>query len=241
VQVAVLFLRRIEQPTGSVMASKSFCDPTNDDLEQKVKNDDATAVPRAPNEKKKSVLHNLPSGEGKDIVTSRPRSKYSQIVPERFILWYSLRFLTAQDLAMVSRTCTEMRILCEKVSKQRCLEQNFNQQYSWTKLLRACEMVGSSQIKGPRVPVPVLCSTRVVVVEGAGVAGVNGEYFNSTMGVNGRVFSRRVDGNVYILRKLYSGNQLFWYLSRNSTQVIIVIIHIHFCDSQINLLADVYD
>mmetsp|Transcript_31162 Transcript_31162/g.43352 ORF Transcript_31162/g.43352 Transcript_31162/m.43352 type:complete len:238 (-) Transcript_31162:175-888(-) len=199
------------------MASKSHSVPTHDNPEQKAKNDNV--APQDPNEKKKSVLYNLPSGEGKEIGKTKATSKYSFISSERFILWYSLRFLTAQDLAMVSCTCKEMRILCEKVSRKRCLEQSFNQQYSWTKLLRACEMVGSSRIKGPRVPVPVLCSTRVVLVEGAGVAGVNGEYINSTMGVNGRVFTRRVDGNVYILRKLYSGNQLFWYLSKNTTQL----------------------
>mmetsp|Transcript_24099 Transcript_24099/g.45052 ORF Transcript_24099/g.45052 Transcript_24099/m.45052 type:complete len:141 (-) Transcript_24099:234-656(-) len=96
---------------------------------------------------------------------------------------------------------------------------NFDYHYTWAKLLRACEVVEGKAHSGPAVPVPSICSTRRVLVEGAGIPEVNGEYVNSGMGVNGRVFTRRVRDEVFFIRKLYSGHQLFWYLSRNAQRV----------------------
>eukprot|EP00469_Lotharella_globosa_P018572 CAMPEP_0167813248 /NCGR_PEP_ID=MMETSP0112_2-20121227/1738_1 /TAXON_ID=91324 /ORGANISM="Lotharella globosa, Strain CCCM811" /LENGTH=140 /DNA_ID=CAMNT_0007712289 /DNA_START=91 /DNA_END=513 /DNA_ORIENTATION=+ len=96
---------------------------------------------------------------------------------------------------------------------------NFDYHYTWAKLLRACEVVEGKPQSGPAVPVPSICSTRRVFVEGAGIPEVNGEYVNSGMGVNGRVFTRRVRDEIFVIRKLYSGHQLFWYLSRNAQRV----------------------
>mmetsp|Transcript_23829 Transcript_23829/g.33377 ORF Transcript_23829/g.33377 Transcript_23829/m.33377 type:complete len:202 (-) Transcript_23829:95-700(-) len=128
------------------------------------------------------------------------------------------KYMSATDMGLTSRTCREMRQACERESKRRCLEMDFDRHYSWTKLLRASEMV-CGELCGPRVPIPVQCSTRSVLVNNAGYQPVNGEYFNSGMCVNGRVFTRTFQGDTYIMRKLYSGNQLFWYLSRNSIQL----------------------
>jgi len=162
-----------------------------------------------------------PAAVPKGVVRWRENKASSQKSGRQLWIWLAIPYLTAEDLAKLSLVCRKSRIACERNARKRCIRSQYGHYYNWTKLLRVSEIVKSSPKEGPAIAVPTLCSVKRIVVQGAGVADVNGIYVNCDMSVNGRVFNKMRDGkkDVYTIRKLYSGHQLFWYLSKNNKQM----------------------
>lgn len=145
--------------------------------------------------------------------------------------------LTATDLARCSGVSKDWRILASRIAKRRYLnirqkrkvDKSFYPNWeidptpdsvTWITQLRAKEIeysvVRPYEITAPMLQLPAVVSLYPIPIEviGCGYAEVNGLYYNTSFSHNGLIFSKRLSNQrTCFIRKLYSGQISWWYLS----------------------------